>query len=146
MVVALALLVVAVAGGVLLAGTFDNTLFWVEASLIVLFAVFWIIQTAERWPQTCPPSSWASSQSTAAQTKGFRILGRTSGSPGSCPSAAGHTLGDLAYPFCDGDTAPPLLYSSVTICTATRSAKTVRCQPADRTFSEGVLGALASLQ
>lgn len=30
-------------------GPFDDIIFWIEAALIVLFAVFWAIQTAERW-------------------------------------------------------------------------------------------------
>jgi hypothetical protein len=37
----------AVLGGLALAGAL--TVFWVEAALIALFAVFWIRQTAERW-------------------------------------------------------------------------------------------------
>jgi hypothetical protein len=32
-----------------LAGTFEDTVFWVEAALILLFAAFWVTQTKELW-------------------------------------------------------------------------------------------------
>lgn len=49
-VVALAMVVVIAVGGVLaLTNTFDNTVFYLEGTLTLLFAVFWTIQTQERW-------------------------------------------------------------------------------------------------
>lgn len=55
-VVALAMLVAVVLGGALAwAGTFEDTIFWLEASLILLFAAFWAIQTTEQWQRAHPP-------------------------------------------------------------------------------------------
>lgn len=52
--VALAMLAVVLVGvALLLAHTFHTTLFWIEASLIALFATFWVIQTKEQWNQGC---------------------------------------------------------------------------------------------
>ena len=44
-------MIIAVAVGfpLVLAGTFEDTVLWLEAILIVLFASFWGLQTAERW-------------------------------------------------------------------------------------------------
>lgn len=46
--VAQAMVIAVVVGGVLAwAGTYETTIFWLEAALIVLFAVFWSLQTRE---------------------------------------------------------------------------------------------------
>lgn len=50
--VALAMVVAVVVGAPLaLLDAFDDTVFWLEAALIILFAVFWVVQTVERWHQ-----------------------------------------------------------------------------------------------
>lgn len=50
--VALAMVAAVLVGGALLIwGPWADTLFWLEASLIVLFATFWVIQTKEQWHQ-----------------------------------------------------------------------------------------------
>lgn len=40
---------VLVGGGLAWAGTFEDTIFWLEAALILLFGVFWVVQTREQW-------------------------------------------------------------------------------------------------
>jgi hypothetical protein len=55
--IALAMLTaVVVGGGLALAGTFEDTIFWLEAALIILFGVFWVLQTREQWDvDPCAP-------------------------------------------------------------------------------------------
>jgi hypothetical protein len=55
--IALAMLTaVVVGGGLALAGTFEDTIFWLEAALILLFGVFWVLQTREQWDvDPCAP-------------------------------------------------------------------------------------------
>jgi hypothetical protein len=53
--VALAMVAAVVIGGWLaFRGTFEDTIFWLEATLILLFAAFWILQTKERWDRDHP--------------------------------------------------------------------------------------------
>lgn len=69
-VVALAMLAtVAVGGPLLLADTFRDTLFWLEASLIVLFAAFWVIQTKEQWHHDRPRRHVAPGQSGTTESR-----------------------------------------------------------------------------
>ncbi len=43
---------IVVLGAVALWGRFDHAIFWLEASLIALFAAFWVVQTKELWIKT----------------------------------------------------------------------------------------------
>lgn len=45
-----------------LAGTFETAVFWLEASLILLFGAFWIIQTKEQWHGDRPPPARSASR------------------------------------------------------------------------------------
>jgi hypothetical protein len=48
--VSVAMVITAVVGfPIALSGIFEDSVFWLEAALLILFAAFWIIQTAERW-------------------------------------------------------------------------------------------------
>ena len=55
--IAVAMLAAVVIGGALAAaGTFEDTIFWLEASLILLFGAFWVVQTREQWDvDPCAP-------------------------------------------------------------------------------------------
>ena len=48
--IAVRMLATVVIGGALaVAGTFEDTIFWLEATLILLFGAFWVVQTREQW-------------------------------------------------------------------------------------------------
>jgi hypothetical protein len=55
--IAVAMLAAVVIGGALAAaGTFEDTIFWLEATLILLFGAFWVVQTREQWDvDPCAP-------------------------------------------------------------------------------------------
>lgn len=56
-VIALVMLLTLVIGTPLaVAEVYQDTVFWLEATLITLFALFWVIQTAERWHEGEPAS------------------------------------------------------------------------------------------
>jgi len=48
----LMLAVVAVFGLLALADTFDHAVFWLESGVIVLFGIYWVVQTKELWKGT----------------------------------------------------------------------------------------------
>jgi len=46
------LAVVGVLGVIALLDTYDHAVFWLEAGVIALFAVYWVVQTFELWNVT----------------------------------------------------------------------------------------------
>jgi hypothetical protein len=63
------LIAVVVGGGLAWAGVFEDTVFWLEAALVLLFGAFWILQTRERWDvDPCVPSSGREDSRRLAET------------------------------------------------------------------------------
>jgi hypothetical protein len=74
-VIALAMLTAVVIGGGLgWAGTFEDTIFWLEAALILLFGAFWVLQTKEQWDvDPCAPTCGESSPAVPEAERGARV-------------------------------------------------------------------------
>ena len=68
--VAVAMVVVAAIGTPLVVfQVYATALFWLEAALIVLFALFWIVQTRERWDDDRPPEQPPADAVTAVRAR-----------------------------------------------------------------------------